>query len=251
MSRTDVSPRHPSSAARPDQGSSSGRTRRVARLAGVSYLVMFVLAIVANFLVIEGLVVDGDAAATAANIVDGRGLFLVGVLGFGVIVVLDVVLSWALYVVFRSVDRTRALWMGGLRLAYSAILAVAVLFVARAFVTTGATALDTAGADQVMGDIESFQAMWKLGLGIFGLHLVLLGSLVIRSGFAPRLLGYVLVFAGVAYVADTAARLALPDYESVAGLFLAMVALPSMVGEGWLGFWLLLSRRIPSGDGTR
>ncbi|MBI1350005.1 MAG: DUF4386 family protein [Actinomycetales bacterium] len=251
MSRTSVSPRHPSSAAYPAPGSPSGHTRRVARIAGVSYLVMFVLAIVANFLVVEGLVVDGDAAATTANIVDGRGLFLVGVLGFGVIVVLDIVLSWALYVVFRPVDRTRALWMGGLRLAYSAMLAVAVLFLAHAFATTGATALDAAGADQVMGDIDTFQTMWKLGLGIFGLHLVLLGSLVIRSGFAPRVLGCVLVFAGVAYVADTAARLVLPDYESVAGLFLALVALPSMVGEGWLGFWLLLSRRIPSGESTR
>jgi hypothetical protein len=33
----------------------------------------------------------------------------------------------------------------------------------------------------------------------------------------------------------------------VSGLFLVLVAVPSMVGEGWLGVWLLTTRRIPAG----
>jgi hypothetical protein len=36
----------------------------------------------------------------------------------------------------------------------------------------------------------------------------------------------------------------LTDYEAVAGLFLVGVALPSMIGEGWLGFWLLLTKKL-------
>lgn len=41
----------------------------------------------------------------------------------------------------------------------------------------------------------------------------------------------------------------LADYETVAGLFLVAVALPSMIGEGWLDLWLLLNKQIHNGDG--
>jgi hypothetical protein len=56
--------------------------------------------------------------------------------------------------------------------------------------------------------------------------------------------GYTLVVAGVAYVADTLARGLLSDYAAVQGLFLALVAVPSMIGEGGVGLWLLLTKRI-------
>ena len=54
---------------------------------------------------------------------------------------------------------------------------------------------------------------------------------------------WLLIAAGVAYVVDTAAHGLLSDYESYASLFLAIVAIPSMVGEGWLALWLLRTRR--------
>ena len=52
--------------------------RRAARIAGVAYLLIFGLAIVANFGVRNRLVVDGDAAATTANIAENLGLFRLG-----------------------------------------------------------------------------------------------------------------------------------------------------------------------------
>jgi hypothetical protein len=61
---------------------------------------------------------------------------------------------------------------------------------------------------------------------------------------ASKILGYVLMAAGVAYVLDTMARGLLTDYQSVASVFLVVVALPSMVGEAWLGLWLLLTKRL-------
>jgi hypothetical protein len=47
-------------------------------------------------------------------------------------------------------------------------------------------------------------------------------------------------------VLDTFAQGMLPDYEAVAGVFMVAVALPSMIGEGWLGFWLLLTKKLAS-----
>ena len=73
---------------------------------------------------------------------------------------------------------------------------------------------------------------------------MLLGSLALRSGWVPRAMTWLLMAAGVAYVADTAAHGLLADYESYASLFLAIVAVPSLIGEGWLGLWLLRTQRF-------
>ena len=220
-------------------------TRAVARLAGASYLLMFALAILANFLVLEGLVVDGDAAATTRNIAEAPAVLAAGISAFLVILALDVVLAWALYVVFSPAGRRTALAMAWFRVGYSLGLGIALAFLVQALVTaTAGPPGDGTRAAATMAAVEAFQRTWLVALVLFGAHLILLGLLVARCAFAPRALGFLLAFAGAAYIADTAAHFTLPDYASVAGLFVALVALPSMIGEGWLGFWLLLTRRL-------
>lgn len=230
----------------PASEASGPHLHRIARIAGASYLLMFVLAIVANFLVLQGLVVEGDPTATTANIAGSPDLMRTGILAFLLIVLLDVTLAWALQVVFRSVNRELSIVMAWFRLAYSVVLGIALAFMvqALALATTAASSVD-ARAAQTMGAIDAFQTTWQLGLCLFGVHLVLLGVLVARARFAPRALGYILAIAGGAYIADTVAHLALSDYSTVSAVFLVLVAVPSMVGEGWLGIWLLTTRRLP------
>ena len=224
---------------------SAAQLRRIARTAGAAYLSMFVLAIIANFVVLEGLVVEGDQLATTANIADSPSLMRAGILAFLLIVVLDITLAWALQVLFRSVNRDLSIVMAWFRLGYSVMLGVAVAFLVQALSMATTPPSGNAQAVQTLQAIDAFQTTWMLGLGLFGIHLVLLGILVAKSRFAPRLLGYILAFAGLAYAADTIAHLALPDYSTVSGIFLVLVAVPSMVAEGWLGIWLLTTRRLP------
>lgn len=56
--------------------------RGAAQIAGVGYVVLFVLGIFANFVVREGLIESGDAQATAANIIESEGLFRIGLISF-------------------------------------------------------------------------------------------------------------------------------------------------------------------------
>jgi hypothetical protein len=223
--------------------------RRAARIAGVGYLLIFGLAIAANFGVRNSLVVAGDAAATTANIAENLGLFRVGTVAFLVVFLVDVVIAWALHVVFRRTHHDLSLLTAWSRLTYTVLLGVALVFFVQVLAMLGtpdyaAAVGERATAAQVMLAVQSFDAAWLIGLAVFGLHLVLLGALVLRSGLAPRPMAVLLVVAGVAYVIDTVAHVVLPDYPSVAGVMLAMVAVPSIVGEGWLGLWLLASRRI-------
>jgi Domain of unknown function (DUF4386) len=222
--------------------------RRAARIAGVSYLAMFVLAIFANFFVREGLIEPGDAAGTIANIEGSMGLFRLGLLAFVVIFVLDVVVAWALHVVFRGVNRDISLATAWFRLLYTALLGVALVSMFQVIQLLAGDSLgflthEQASA-QTMIELTSFESAWLVGLVAFGIHLAMLGLLIVRSGLVARALGYVLVVAGLAYVLDTLARGMLTDYEAVGGLFLLAVALPSMIGEGWLGLWLLLTKKF-------
>ncbi|MDO8106365.1 DUF4386 domain-containing protein [Isoptericola sp. b441] len=223
--------------------------RRAARVAGVGYLVIYVLAVLANFGVRNRLVVDGDASATAANIAENLGLFRLGLVAFLAVFLVDLVIAWALHVALRRVHHDLSMLAAWSRLAYSVMLGAGLVFFAQVPVMLGGAYPDALGAAtdaQVMLAVRSFDAAWLIGLAVFGLHLVLVAALLLRSGYAPRVLAALLALAGVAYLADTVAHLVLPDYGAVASVMLAVVALPSMVGEGWFGLWLLRTRRLPA-----
>ena len=227
--------------------------RRAALIAGVGYVVLFALGLFANFFVREELVVAGDAAATAANITGSLGLFRLGLVAFLVIFLVDVVVAWALYVVFRGFDRDLSLLTAWFRIVYTVFLGVAIVFFFQALqLLSGAAFLapiDPAALEaQALVAIDAFNSTWLIGLAGFGIHVLLLGVLVIRSGAASRLLGLVLLAAGTAYVADTVAHALLANYRDYETLFLAVVAVPAVVAEGWFGLWLLTRAGKP---GTR
>jgi hypothetical protein len=218
---------------------------RIARLAGVGYLVIFVSGIFANFFVLESLVVPGDATATAANIIDYDFQFRIGLLSFFIMVIFDLLLVWALYLLFVPVNRDLSLLSAWLRLVNVAIFGVALyhLFVVLQLVS-GAEYLNVFEPArlhaEIMLSIEAFNATWLVGLVFFGLHLIVLGYLIFKSGFIPRFIGVLLVIAAVGYLVDSFANFLLPNYDDYAMVFLAMVAIPGIVGELSLTLWLLI-----------
>jgi hypothetical protein len=219
--------------------------RGAARLAGVSYVVLFALGIFANFFVREGLIVTDDAQATAANIAESQGLFRLGMLSFLAIFVLDVVVAWALYILFRDANRDLSRLTAWFRLVYTLFLGVALIFFFQALQLLSASDfLDSFATEQLNAQalvaLDTFNSTWLIGLVAFGIHLGLLGYLIMRSGMAPRALGYVLIAAGTAYVIDTAAHTLLSSYADYATAFTTMVAVPAVIAEGWFGLWLLL-----------
>ncbi len=246
MTATFVHPKPvPTGPAAADRPLTKTNRRDAARIAGVGYVLLFGLAIFANFFVREGLVVVDDAATTAAKIAESKGLFRLGLVAFLAIFLLDIVVAWALHIVFRTEHHDLSLMAAWSRLVYTVFLGVAAIFFFQALAyyqspaITEALGVTERNAQALLG-LELFNSTWLIGLAAFGLHLIVLGYLVTRAADTPRFLGLFMIAAGVAYLVDTTAHTLLANYEEYATPLLMMVAIPSVIAEGWFGLWLLL-----------
>lgn len=208
--------------------------RRFALVTAVSLLLMALLAPFAQFGVLRTLVVPADAAATTNNIAASLGLFQGAIVAFALVAILDVVVAWGIYLLLRPVNQGLARLVGSLRILYAAAFAVALLnLVDAAGLVQGATgtALHSGPLQaQVAASVAAFDTGWHLALGIFGLHLVGLGALLVRFA-APRLLAGMVVLAGVGYLADSIGTIFVADYGLTISTF-------TFVGEALLIFWL-------------
>jgi Domain of unknown function (DUF4386) len=219
--------------------------RTPALVAGVGILLISILAGLANFGVIEGLVTTGDATQTAHDLLASEGLFRLAVAAFVLVALLDVMVAWGLYAFFRPVSQEVSLLAGWLRLAYAAVFAVAVSQLTGALhLLRTPDNMHTFTPDQLRTQallkIADFRDIWTVSLVLFGAHLLLVGYLIYRSGFAPKLLGVLVAVAGAGYLVDSFGALLFSGYSLSIGAF-------TFVGEFLLMIWLLIKgRTIPS-----
>jgi hypothetical protein len=217
--------------------------RNASITAGIALLLMSVVAIFGKVVAVDGLVTEGDATRTATDITASQGLFRLGIASLVVVIALDVVVAWALYRVFSPVNRSLSMLAAALRLVYSGVFMVAIgqlLGVIRVLdndgnlAVFGATQVDA----QAMLGITAFSDIWYLGQFLFGLHLLLIGYLAYRSHYIPRLLGALLVLAGLGYATDSmGAVLSLGSWTDISSF--------TFIGEFLLAIWLLIrARRI-------
>lgn len=213
-----------------------------ARIAGVLYLIITVAAIVAHFYVPGKLIVPGDAATTAANIVASESLFRFGAIGGELIVLLsEVVLSVVLYFLFKPVSKTLSLVAAVARLAMTVIHGLNLVnyyFVLQ--LLTGPDYLTVFEPAQVSALVTLFLDAhsygFTLGIAFLVLHVFALGYLILKSGYFPRILGILFLVAGVGYLIDTAALLLSTGYETTP----APIALVIAVAEIAFPLWLLV-----------
>jgi hypothetical protein len=214
------------------------RPRTAALITGIGLLAMAVIAAIANFGVIANLAVPGDPSATAANLAESADLLRFAAAGLVIVAILDMVVAWGLYIVLRSVNPSLSLFGGWSRLAYAAILAVAI--------NSLVGALRAGPMDRALAVffLESFDSLWQIGLIAFGVHLTVVGLLAWQSDFMHWVFGVLLIIAGLGYIVDGFGTLLSPDYS----LDLAMF---TFIGEVALIFWLLIrGRKLPDMPGS-
>jgi len=161
------------------------------------------------------LIVVGDADATAANLVRSAGLLRLAVASHVFVLFADVAVAVLLYRLLRPVGATLSMLAAVFRIAMATMRGATLvnLLVALRLVG-GARHLQAFSAEQrhalALQSYEAFDAASKIDLTFFAVHLLLLGWLVVRSGYLPRLLGVLLAIGGVGYLVDGLSALLAP-----------------------------------------
>ncbi len=182
--------------------------RRVALIAGIGLLIMVIAAPFAELFVYPKLVVPDNAAETAKNIIANERLFVSGIFGYLITFICDLLVAWALYVLLKPVNENLSLLTAWFRLVYTVIALVALLNLVTVLqLLTTADYLAVFEPDQLYAQVRlslgAFRNHWYFGLLFFGIHLGLLGYLVFESRYIPRILGVLLIIAGLGYLLTT------------------------------------------------
>jgi hypothetical protein len=219
--------------------------RVYARAAGLGYLIIIGTGIFAEFFVRSGLIVPGDAAATATNIVASETLFRAGLASEFVMLTCDVLLALALYVIFREVSRSLALLAAFFRLVHAAIVGVNLLNTyVPLLLLGGAEYLSAFGTDQLQAlallFLDAHSYGYVIGLVFFAFHCLVLGVLVLRSRYVPRILGILLLGASAGYLIDSFGRTLLSNYAAYEAIFALVVFGPAFIAELSFALWLVV-----------
>jgi Domain of unknown function (DUF4386) len=204
---------------------------RLARIAGLLYLLVAASGGFSELYVRARARVPGDAAATADNISASATLFRVGALTDMVSVACFLALALVLYRLLKPVGANAALAM----LVLNAVSVAAMT--ANLPNHLGALRAATGGQDALASLYLDRHADGYLVAGIFfGLWLLPLGYLLYRSQATPRALGVLVMAGSFGYVADAVANVLVP---TVAERLTTLLVLPSVAAEAALILWLL------------
>jgi len=223
---------------------------RTARATGLWYLGIAITGMLGFLLIRPRLFVAGEPQTTLAHLVEQPSLARIGIaLELGIVITQALAALW-FYRLFRSIDTIAA----GALAAFAFVNAIAILVSAAFLATALQVALDPtlapagdAAATAQLSYILSGH-MWGVGALFFGLWLIPMGWLVVRSAWMPKPLGWILVVGGVGYVLSAFVGYLAPGARTVADA----LTIPASVGEFWIiGYLLTIGvRRSKTSNGS-
>ncbi len=212
--------------------------QKTARIAACIFLGIFFLGMTTEIFIRPGMLVPGDAAATAKNIAASEALFRLSLVSDLLRQVLLMALPLVLYQLLKPVNKTIAALM-----VIFALVGVSISMIneinhyAVLLLSSRGGHLAVFKADQLNALVMFFLELRKYGTYIpqlLSFWVLLLGYLVFKSGFLPRILGILLMLSGLCYTASAVLFLLFPNFEATTfGLF-------AFIGESLFYLWLLI-----------
>lgn len=214
---------------------------KTARIAGFLYLIYIVTTIASDVFGRSKLVVFGDAAATARNIIASESQFRIGIVGDLISIVFFLLTAWALCVLLKPVNKDLASLFLLLNLGGVAVYSINLLNqFAAVLLLSGAGYLQVFQANQLQALAMFFLSLYKNGYWIsqifFGAWLFPLGYLVMKSGFLPRILGIVMMIHCVGWLMTFLQFFLFPGFGAIVYLTYPL----GFISELGLSLWLLI-----------
>jgi hypothetical protein len=213
-----------------------------ARVAGIFYLITDATGFFAEGFVRGKLIIHGDAAATSANILAHQLLFRMGFAADIIAGACYIAVTVLLYELLKPISRTISLLAAAFSITGCAIGALNALFhLAPLAILIAEPRLGAFSAQQLQSlasiSLTIHGQGTLVGLTFFGLYCLLIGCLILKSTFLPRILGALMALAGLCYLVNSFANFLSPSFAS--HLFPWIIA-PCGIGEISLTLWLLV-----------
>jgi hypothetical protein len=216
--------------------------RLLARIGGMLYLIIIVLGLFGEMFVRKKLIVSGDAAATAANLKSQESLWRFGIATELCMLICAIALAVIFYALLRPVSRDLALLAAAFNLVSIAVEAAYSLHLVAALFPLGdAGYLGAFRPEQLHAMVSLSVKSHAYGFGIslifFGCFCVVIGYLIFRSGYLPKVVGVLMQIAGLCYLVNSFALILAPG---LADRLYPAILVPSFIGEASLCLWLLV-----------
>jgi hypothetical protein len=212
--------------------------QKMSRVAAFVFLIIFFLGMSTELFIRPGIIVPGDAAATVKNIAASEALFRLSLVSDLIRQMFLMLLPLVLYKLLKPVNKNIASLM-----VISALVSVPISMLnelnhfAVLLLSSGAGYLTIFKADQLNALVMFFLELRKYGTFIpqvLSFWVLLLGYLVFKSGFLPRILGILLMLGGLCYTVQAVLFFLFPNYDAmILGLF-------AFIGESLFYLWLLI-----------
>ncbi len=223
------------------------REKKQGIIAGTALVIMAIAAGFSFGYAHANLVTDSPGI-TLQNLTADKSLFFAELFGWSIIFITDLVVAAALYLFFRTVSKQISLITAIIRIVYTLILGLAIVQLFKIIPLLSGGAPD---ASEIAFYLQLFEKLWSVGLIVFGLHLIGLAYLSVKSQTVPKFLGYLLYFGGISYMFLHGSRqLNLFDVQALKSIE-SVLALPMALAEILLAFWLIYNGFRKNDDDLR
>lgn len=213
-------------------------TKKIKRIiAIITGSALLLMALVAAFSapVISGIFVSGNPVLTALNLTSGFGKFTASLIGWLIILALDLLVSAGIYAWYKEEKPRVAFTSAALRLLYSIFLGAAIYQLLNITVAMPAPA--------IYNHIHAFHSIWGWGLVAFGLHLITLGILFKHEGgkkWLTVIIKTLLILAGAGYLVLYVGMLIAPSPMAFKAAIEPVFLIPMILGEVFFAIWMLV-----------
>lgn len=215
---------------------------KLARTAGVLYLLIVIFGLIAQIFVRDSLVDYENATTTAKNILASESWYRFGFVSELLMLICDVGVATILYILLKDANKNLSMLSSGFRLISIAILSVTALthYAALSFLG-GSDYLNAFDSSQLnafaLFSIKIHGVGYNISLMFFGVHLVLLGYLVYLADIFPKYLGALLFIGGICYIFNTIIWFQFPHFVKY---IYPGILIPSAIGELIFSIWLIV-----------
>jgi len=210
------------------------KNRTLAKIIGFSILLMAVVAGFSFGFAFPKIYNPGQLDIAQSNLIENLQLYKLMLFGIFLVLILDILVSWTIYLYFKIDNKKLALLSCIMRVIYSIIFGIATYFLVK---NIGQPNNDN---QIVIENYNSFQKIWSIGLIIFGIHLLIVGVLMKLHKLIPKILWYLTIVAGVSYIFVHLLKTTSPQFTELNNLINNILALPMTLGELGLAVWLII-----------